>query len=275
MKSIKTLALLLCITIGLIKVSIAQNDLAFTVNGVSFVMKPVEGGSFRMGGQDGETISFEKPVHNVTLSDFYLGETEVTQALWLAVMGTTVSQQRDKMMNYIIPITWPLVGEGDDYPIYIVSWDECQEFISKLNLLTGKNFRLPTEAEWEYAARGGKKGNGYKYAGSNILEDVAWYHDNSGNRIHIVKKKAPNELGLYDMCGNVWEWCQDWWDSEYYSKSSSINPQGPSSGVLRVLRGGCYCGVKECRISFRFIYGPDLGLGDGGFRLCLPNNVLN
>ena len=244
--------------------TISTDDLTITANGVSFVMKPVEGGTFQMGSDDSEADSDEKPVHSVTVSTFYMGETEVTQALWNAVMGTTVSQQRDKADK-----SWPLRGEGDNYPMYYISWNECQEFIRKLNSLTGRSFRLPTEAEWEYAARGGNQSNGYKYAGSNNIGSVAWYDDNSGSKTHAVKGKSPNELGLYDMSGNVWEWCSDWKGS--YSSGSQTNPKGPSSGSGRVLRGGSWNnGARICRVSDRFNGGPDSGLNSGGFRLCLP-----
>ena len=215
----------------------------FTVNGVSFNMVRVEGGTFQMGSNDGDKD--EKPVHQVTLSTYSIGETEVTQALWEAVMGTTVSQQRDK-----VGPSWPMCGEGADYPMYYVSWEECQTFIQELNQLTGKRFRLPTEAEWEYAARGGSKSRGYKDSGSNTIGDVVWYEANSGNQTHPVKAKQANELGLYDMSGNVWEWCQDWYGD--YSSSSQTNPKGPSSASYRVDRGGCwYSNAWYCRVSFR------------------------
>ena len=163
-----------------------------------------------------------KPAHQVTLTnDYYIGKYEVTQALWKAVMGNNPS-------NF----------KGDNLPVEQVSWDDCQEFISKLNSITGKSFRLPTEAEWEYAARGGNKSRGYQYSGSNNLSDVAWYGDNSGSKTHQVGSKQANELGIYDMSGNVSEWCQDWYGD--YSKSSQTNPKGSASGALRVLRGGRY-----------------------------------
>ena len=263
-------------TYGITMQPLRKDEKTITVNGVSFTMKLVEGGTFQMGAtkeQESDAASDEKPVHSVTLSDYYLGETEVTQALWEAVMGTTVSQQRDKADK-----SWSLRGEGGDYPMYYVSWNECQEFITKLNRLTGKNFRLPTEAEWEYAARGGTKSKGYKYAGSSTLRDVAWFgqwigktydNGNSGEKTHAVKTKSPNELGLYDMSGNVWEWCQDWYGS--YNSSSQTNPQGPSSGSFRVLRGGCWSNnAWGCRVSDRFLDYPGKRNGGNGFRLCLP-----
>ena len=210
----------------------------FTVKGVSFEMVFVEGGTFQMGSNDGD--SDEKPVHQVTLSNYYIGKTEVTQELWQAVMGSNPSFSSFK---------------GAKNPVNYVSWNDCQEFIKKLNKLTKQNFRLPTEAEWEYAARGGNKSRGYKYSGSDYLGSVAWYEDNSGNEVHPVGSKSPNELGLYDMSGNVWEWCSDWYGS--YPSSSQTNPTGPSSGSYRVLRGGSfYVGAAGCRSANRFINGP-------------------
>ena len=229
-----------------------SNDLTITANGVSFVMKRVAGGTFQMGSDDSEADDDEKPVHSVTVSTFYMGETEVTQALWKAVMGNN-------------PSNW----KGDNLPVEQVSWNDCQEFIRKLNSLTGRSFRLPTEAEWEYAARGGSRSNGTKYAGSSSIGSVAWYTDNSAGKTHAVKGKSPNELGLYDMSGNVWEWCSDWFS--YYSSSPSSNPKGSSSGSYRVLRGGCWINdARHCRLSCRNYYDPDCRIDDHGFRLCLP-----
>ena len=248
-----------------------------TVNGVSFKMIAVDGGAFNMGSNDSEACSNEKPVHSVTLSDYYIGETEVTQGLWEAVMGTTIRQQRDK-----VGADWSLVGEGINYPMYYVSWDECQDFIKKLNQLTGKTFRLPTEAEWEYAARGGNKSKGYKYSGSNTIGDVAWYDVNacdvgsssSNYGTHQVGTKQPNELGIYDMSGNVWEWCSDWYDEDYYSSSPSTNPTGPHNKEgkysFRVLRGGCWFNDAQCcRVVKRNDDWPGSGCFLIGFRLAL------
>jgi formylglycine-generating enzyme required for sulfatase activity len=149
-----------------------------------------------------------------------------------------------------------------------VSWDDCQGFIRKLNALTGENFRLPTEAEWEYAARGGNKSRGYKYAGSNNIYNVAWYDDNSGSQTHNVATKSPNELGLYDMSGNVWEWCQDWYGS--YSSGSQMNPTGPTSGYYRVNRGGSWFSLAGlCRVSIRGRNGPASRHDFIGLRLAL------
>ncbi len=206
-------------------------DEIFTVEGVSFTMKPVSGGTFEMGSLSGSID--ERPVHSVTLSTYYIGETEVTQELWQAVMGSNPSR-----------------FTGSQRPVEQVSWNDCQEFIEQLNALTGKKFRLPTEAEWEYAARGGNKSKGYIYSGSNDVDAVAWYSDNIESSTHEVKGKLPNELGLYDMSGNVWEWCSDWYDS--YSAESATNPQGPSSGSNRVFRGGGWGNnADRCRCANR------------------------
>ena len=221
-----------------------DNTRTFTANGVSFNMIRVDGGTFTMGAtseQVSDDYDDEKPAHQVTLSTYYIGETEVTQELWEAVMGQKPT--RDGIIRWIIP------GLGNNYPAYYVSWYDCQDFIKKLNSITNENFRLPTEAEWEYAARGGNKSRGYKFAGSNTIDNVAWYGGNSGYQTHNVATKSANELGIYDMSGNVCEWCQDWYGS--YSSSSQTNPNGPSSGSLRVFRGGGwdyyggYCDVSS------------------------------
>ena len=217
----------------------------------------VEGGTFMMGAteeQGDDAWDSEKPVHSVTLDGFYIGKFEVTQAQWAAVMGTTVSQQRDTAAEYYgqDPSDWSLYGVGDNYPMYYVSWEEAQSFCEKLSAQTGKKYRLPTEAEWEYAARGGNNADGTKYAGSGNLDEVAWYRVNSDGEngnvygTHPVGTKRPNGLGIYDMSGNVWEWCQDWYGS--YGSSSAVNPQGPSSGSYRV-RGGCWASyARLCRV---------------------------
>lgn len=210
-----------------------EGSQTFTVNGVKFTMVPVEGGTFTMGVTSEQGGYAGDKAHQVTLSDYYIGQTEVTQALWKAVMGSNPSDSK-----------------GDNLPVEQVSWDDCQVFIQKLNQLTGKQFRLPTEAEWEYAARGGRKSRGYKYAGGNNIGLVAWCGDNSGNETHPVATKQANELGVYDMSGNVWEWCSDWYDG--YQSSSQSDPQGPSSGSCRVGRGGgCYNVAGGCRVSIR------------------------
>ncbi len=196
----------------------------FTVNGVPFNMVKVDGGTFTMGAtpeQGGDADSDEKPTHRVTLDGYYIGETEVTQVLWQAVMGKN-----------------PSYFKAENLPVEQVSWDDCQTFIKKLNELTGGNFALPTEAQWEFAARGGNKSQGTKYSGSDDIDDVAWHESNSSSKTHAVGTKQPNELGLYDMSGNVWEWCADWYGS--YSSAAVTNPAGPASGSGRVNRGGSW-----------------------------------
>ncbi len=220
-----------------------------TVNGVSFNMIKVDGGTFQMGSNSGE--SNEKPVHSVTLSDYYIGETEVTQALWKAVMGSN-----------------PSYNIGDNLPVENVSWDYCQKFIKKLNQLTGETFALPTEAQWEFAARGGNKSRGYEYSGGNNIDDVAWYWDNSSSQTHPVGKKQANELGLYDMSGNVYEWCADW--SGSYSSSSQTDPTGPETGSSRVYRGGSwYNDARYCRSTNRYCNTPGFTNYNLGLRLVL------
>jgi len=227
----------------------------YTVGGVSFKMVAVQGGTFTMGAtaeQGSDAYDSENPAHQVTLSSYSIGQTEVTQELWQAVMGSNPSRFTGNLQR----------------PVEGVSWNDCQTFISKLNQLTGKNFRLPTEAEWEYAARGGNQSQGYKYAGSNNIDDVAWYTSNSASTTHPVATKAPNELGLYDMSGNVWEWCQDRYGS--YSSNTQTNPTGPTSGSDRVGRGGSWYGsARACRVSSRTDYLPSFPSSLLGLRLAL------
>ncbi|MBQ3243670.1 MAG: formylglycine-generating enzyme family protein [Bacteroidaceae bacterium] len=233
--------------------------LEFSVNGVSFKMVAVEGGTFQMGAtsEQQDPDSDEKPVHSVTLSSYYIGETEVTQALWEAVMGRN-----------------PSLLKGKENPVERVSYEDCVRFVNKLNSLlsdqlpSGRKFRLPTEAEWEFAARGGNRSRGYQYSGSNTLSSVAWYWDNGNKITHPVKQKQANELGLYDMSGNVLEWCYDWKGN--YSSSSQTNPKGPSTGSLRVLRGGSWIiNAQYCRVANRGNYSPDNRYVDFGLRLAL------
>lgn len=233
-------------------------ELCVTVKGESFVMKLVEGGVFQMGNENYDAESDEKPIHNVTVNSFYLCEIEVTQKLWELVMGTNVSQQRDLAGHSL-----PLRGVGNSYPMYYVSWNDCQEFIQKLNQQTGKQFRLPTEAEWEYAARGGKHNNCFQYAGSNVLDNVAWHSLNSNTSTHPVKSKVANGLGIYDMSGNVWEWCSDLYSSNYYS-----NPA--DNEIKRVIRGGSwYSKASFCRVTKRHKLKPDYRDTCYGFRLAM------
>ena len=232
------------------------NPTTFTVNGLSFTMVNVEGGTFTMGAtaeQGNDAYDREKPAHQVTLSSYSIGQTEVTQALWYAVMGSNPSNFTGNLQC----------------PVEMVSWDECQQFITQLNALTGKNFRLPTEAEWEYAARGGMNSHGTRYSGSSDLNEVGWYTDNSNDTTHPVATKSPNELGLFDMSGNVLELCQDWY-SDSYSSDAQTNPTGPTSGTQRVIRGGSYkTSPNTCRVSFRYPQTPTQKYSNVGFRLAL------
>ena len=240
----------------------------FTVNDVSFTMVPVEGGTFIMGTDYNSPDDFywEQPAHEVTLSSYFIGQSEVTQALWQAVMGENPSYFSSRN-NYDTNL---------QRPVECVSWNDCQTFITKLNQLTGRTFRLPTEAEWEFAARGGNQSQGYEYSGSNNLDDVAWYWYSIPSRIsgnaeygtQTVATKAPNELGLYDMSGNVWEWCQDYWGG-IYSSEAQTNPVGPSTGDTHVYRGGSWGSYKGCRVSYRVSEKPTFTLFDIGLRLAL------
>lgn len=208
-------------------------------NGLYIEMVKVEAGTFTMGATSEQEDPYDdhKPTHQVTLTrDYYIGKYEVTQSLWKAVMGTNPSSKK-----------------GSNLPVEKVSWNDCQIFIRKLNAITKRKFRLPTEAEWEYAARGGKYSKGYRYSGSNTLSDVGWYEGarvNPQNCIHPIGSKQPNELGVYDMSGNVAEWCQDWYGK--YSSLSQTNPTGSVQGTSRVVRGGDGYGFDiECQNSYR------------------------
>ena len=235
--------------------SLTGNTITIPVkDGISIDMVRVEAGTFTMGATPEMENPWdgEKPTHQVTLTNnYYIGKYEVTQALWQAVMCNNPS-------NF----------KGDNLPVEQVSWDDCQEFISKLNSITDKTFRLPTEAEWEFAARGGNKGRGYQFSGNKKLSKVAWYKDNSRAQTHSVGSKQANELGIYDMSGNVWEWCQDRYGK--YSSSSQTNPTCDTSGSLRVFRGGCcYDNVRDCRSSNRDDSTPDHHSVGIGLRLVL------
>lgn len=244
--------------------NIRHENITIIANGVPFTMIAVKGGSFQMGAtseQGSDALHEEKPPHRVSLSDYYIGETEVTQALWQAVMGTN-----------------PSYNKGSNLPVEKVSWDICQQFITRLNQITGCHFRLPTEAEWEYAARGGYKSQGYRYSGSNTLSSVGWFKDNSGSRLdgninqksHPVKNKRANELGIYDMSGNVWEWCQDRYDGEYYGKSPTNDPCNNELGSYRVCRGGSWdYSQNGCRVARRGYNRPASTSNDIGLRLAL------
>ncbi len=235
----------------------------------------VQGGSFTMGSSSGETV--EIPLHSVTLNSFYISQYEVTQGKWKTVMGGN-------------PSNFPSVG--DSGPVELVTWYECISFCNKLSIIDGKTpcysingdnnpvdwasgqvvcsytakgYRLPTEAEWEYAARGGNQNNGYDFSGSNTLDIIAWNLNNSGNTTHIVGTRTSNELGIFDMSGNVWEWTWDWFG--LYGSTSQINPTGSTSGIYHTIRGGCFNSVNDCRVSKRGSMGPGEKRNFLGFRL--------
>lgn len=249
------------------------------ISGQELEMIYVKGGVFMMGATDEQGDEYgnnECPVHKVTLSDYYIGKYEVTQGLWEKVMGTTLKQQRAKEISKN-----RLAGVGDNYPMYYVTWSDAQDFCIKLSELTGKKYVLPTEAQWEYAARGGKQSKGYKYSGSNVLDEVGWYYENSQNSTQPVGKKTPNELGIYDMSGNVLEWCSDWYSK--YTSDSQINPTGPAdtsilvydNGIgetIRIVRGGSWdCISAYSRVSLRDFNNPKISHNYLGFRVvCIP-----
>lgn len=253
------------------------SSLPFTIDGHSFDMLLVQGGAFHMGSdKTADPVAFddEQPQHKVTVSDYYMGQFPVTQALWKAVMGAANN---------------PSFFTGDQKPVELVSWNDIvtgdpasnmPAFLETLNEKTkisrppGLTFRLPTEAEWEYAARGGRASKGYRYAGSDKLLEVGWFDNNSHGETKPVGLLAPNELGLYDMSGNVWEWCTDWFDSNYYSQCAEQdaveNPHGPAQGTGRVYRGGGWLNIARiCRAANRGHWRPDHRLHGFGFRLAL------
>lgn len=230
--------------------------LCYDVNGVSFTMQRVEGGVFFMGGtreQHKESVSIDKPVHTVALDAYYIATTEVTQALWKAVMPE---------WEFVESLYLP------EFPVCYVSWDDCQEFIRRLCLITNMPFRLPTEAEWEFAARGGNKSSGYRFAGGNEIDSVSWSLSNSNFRRHEVAQKKPNELGLFDMTGNVSEWCSDWYAS--YHLGTEPNPKGPQEGTLKIVRGSSFddC-VENSYLSRRGSHNPQSATNYCGLRLAL------
>ncbi len=258
MKKASAFAILL-----LFAITVAAQTMDYTVGNVSFKMIYVEGGTFTMGcvinEEEGSCWEGEKPLHKVTVSDFWMGETEVTQELWQEVMGSTI---RDKA-----GANAPLYGEGNSYPMCYVNWGEAVAFCEKLNnmlsdqLPSGYKFVLPTEAEWEYAARGGKNQKDTLFAGRT-------YGDYRG--APRVKSGYPNDLGLYDMSGSVFEWCADWYGEDYYSFSPVDNPKGPDTGEERVLRGGCWSAELEWQWVFRRAYtNPDHSAVHDGFRIAL------
>jgi formylglycine-generating enzyme required for sulfatase activity len=217
----------------------------------------VDGGTFTMGctaEQGNDCLNDEKPAHQVSVSRYYIGKYEVTQEEWNAVLDENPSH-----------------FQGAQRPVENVSWNDVQRFIERLNMLTGMQYRLPTEAEWEYAARGGKMSKGNVYSGSQTIDSVAWYSLNAVKQTHKVGGRQPNELGLYDMSGNVWEWCADWYGDTYYAGSESSNPPGPGKGATHVLRGGSWNdNPVNCRVSNRNYLLAEFRFNYLGFRLVSP-----
>ena len=247
--------------------SMSRNqDFTETAWGINMKMIWVEGGDFLMGctsEQGGDCSSDEQNVRRVTVDGFYIGMLEVTQSQWEKVVGTSLYQQGQKAGS------GDTYGIGPDYPMYYVSWDEAMEFCRLLSQKTGKTYTLPTEAQWEYAARGGNKNEGAKYAGSNMIDAVAWYIVDRGGNVHITGSKQPNALGIYDMSGNVGEWCKDWYADSYISYDTN-NPIGPSSGSYRVSRGGAWTNIDAvCRVANRSSDSPGKRTYNLGFRVVL------
>lgn len=251
-----------------------REDFTETALDLNMEMVYVAGGEFVMGAtaeQKDDAWDDEEPVRGIQLDGFHIGKYAVTQAQWRVVMGTTLEEQREK-----VGTEWSLAGKGDEHPMYYVNWTEAQAFCQKLSEATGRKYLLPTEAQWEYAARGGNQSRHYKHAGSNNLDDVAWYRENSINiclghsdyGTRPVGRRKANELGLYDMNGNVWEWCSDWYGR--YDGNDTENPQGPATGSLRVFRGGSWYGrARDCRVSSRFYNIPDYRGYNVGFRVAV------
>lgn len=230
--------------------------LHFEVNGVPFTMQYIEGGVFMMGGtseQHHENISTDLPIHTVAVESYYIAHTEVTQALWQAVMPE-----------------WQIIDEwhNPNHPISDVSWYDCQVFIQRLDSITNVPFRLPTEAEWEFAARGGNKSQGYRFAGGNVVDSISWGLNNAGFRKHTVGLKRPNELGLYDMTGNVSEWCSDWY--ALYQLGTEPNPKGPITGTQKIVRGSSFANCQaNSYISHRYLHSPTEAPNYCGLRLAV------
>jgi len=255
---------LTAISEGIATITVTTEDGNHTSHCIVTVIHPgesemlmVNGGTFTMGISDNENpvhTVFERPTHQVTLTSFKIAKYPVTQKQWSAIMEENPSHFKD-----------------DNLPVENVSWYDAQTFISRLNEATGKSYRLPTEAEWEYAARGGNKSKGYKYSGSDNLDLVGWYTFNSKNISHPAGNISPNELGIYDMSGNIWEWCQDW--AAEYSNKEQTNPQGPETGTCRIARGGSYrSDYLLCRVSFRNSINPNEHNSETGFRIVLVEN---
>ena len=223
-------------------------------------MVTVEGGTFTMGDEHGEGAANEQPTHQVTLKSFKIAKTETTVAQWRAFCNATGRAMPEA----------PSWGWINSHPIVNVSWDDAVAYTDWLSEKMDADYRLPTEAEWEYAAKGGKLSKGTKYSGGRSLDNAGWYDSNSGRQTQAVATKNSNELGIYDMSGNVWEWCKDWYGEDYYKSSPATNPKGPTSGEHRVLRGGCwFFDATVCRVACRIHRPPSYGNNFRGFRVVL------
>ena len=232
------------------------HNIEFSVNGIPFQMIYINGGTYEFG-QGGDCV---EDIKKVSVKDFHIGKNVVTQGLWKAVMGSEAMYDGGWTEKY---------GRDDDFPAYNVTWHDCQKFIGKLNAMTNRKFRLPTVVEWEYAARGGNQNHNFKFSGSDYANRVSWNRENSGKRIHRVGELEANELGLYDMSGNVEEWCEDLWDdfSDFmcWRKVVFLQDHNPE----RLTRGGSYCSVEECKVYYINSFDQERGLYDLGFRLAL------
>ncbi len=262
----KAIGIFMALLVSVVAFGQNRENYKESVFGIEIPMVYVEGGEFMMGGtsEQGKEADKDEVLHRVTVKDFYIGQFEITQAQWEAVMETSVVQQSKKADAKLT--LDKLNGVGPDYPMYYITWEEAMEFCKILSKKTGKKYTLPTEAEWEFAARGGVKSDPRsrtKYAGSNLIDRVAWYDRGSA---HPVGQLEPNELDLYDMSGNVWEWCYDWYGA--YSKIETFNPEGPAMGEERVLRGGSFHNpASRCRVSYRGHNSPERRAGYRGFRI--------
>ena len=266
--------------------SIKSHSVSVPKNPLNVPMVFVQGGSFTMGSNDDGDNA--KPIHRVTVSSFYMGKYELTVGEFRKFINSTnyKTTAEQKGWSYIwtgskwdkqIGLTWEFDSFGfkrpstqENQPVIHVSWDDATRYCQWLSSQTGKLYRLPTEAEWEFAAKGGSKSNGYTYSGSNEITNVAWINDNSNGQTHEVGQKQANELGIYDMTGNVWEWCSDWYDSNYYASSPAENPTSPATGSSRVIRGGGWGNSAQyCRVANRDFFAPGHRGSDVGFRLVL------
>lgn len=258
-------------------------DYTETAYDINMKMIWVEGGDFLMGctsEQGSDCKDDEKNIRRVTVDGFYMGMFEVTMSQWKKVMGTDISEQRDIAdPNWPVPegedtyVRWPLIGEQPDHPMYYVNWEDAMWFCRFLSKKAGKTYTLPTEAQWEYAARGGKKANDTKYSGSDVIDAVAWYEGNSNSdgEVHVCGSKRANALGIYDMSGNVREWCKDWYAKRYENYDAN-NPVGPVLGTDKVVRGGSWSAeASRCRVAHRGYFNPTDRSHAYGFRVvCIP-----